>query len=405
MANNILTIGQITKTALAIFRNSNAFVSNVDRQYDDQFARTGGKIGSTLRVRLPNDYPLRTGPTAVAQSTNEGSIPLVVATQLGVDIAFSSAERTLSIDDYNDRYLAPMVNVLAGGVALAVMSGCESIPHIVHNVDTAAANNTVSPTAATWLSAKAKLTQNNAPMVGLAAVLDPLTEARTVTSLAGLFNSQAEIGRQYLSGDMRRALGMDWMTDNTVITHQTAAYGALPTVNGANQTGISITVTATTAPLKKGDIITFAGVNAVNRVNKNDIGTLRQFAITADVPVGATTLPIYPALTGQVNGADVAQQTVKASPANGAVIASPINAGEVYRKNIVMAKGAVTMVTADLELPGGVHEAARERLDDISMRMITFYNGQTDQMTTRLDVLFGYLWPRPEWAVVVADVV
>ena len=242
-------------------------------------------------------------------------------------------------------------------------------------------------------------------MVGLAAVLDPLTEARTVTSLAGLFNSQAEIGRQYLSGDMRRALGMDWMTDNTVITHQTAAYGALPTVNGANQTGISITVTATTAPLKKGDIITFAGVNAVNRVNKNDIGTLRQFAITADVPVGATTLPIYPALTGQVNGADVAQQTVKASPANGAVIASPINAGEVYRKNIVMAKGAVTMVTADLELPGGVHEAARERLDDISMRMITFYNGQTDQMTTRMDVLFGYLWPRPEWAVVVCDMV
>ena len=73
MANNLLTIGQITKEALAIFRNSNAFVANVDRQYDDQFARTGGKIGSTLRIRLPNDYTLRTGPTAVPQSTNESS--------------------------------------------------------------------------------------------------------------------------------------------------------------------------------------------------------------------------------------------------------------------------------------------------------------------------------------------
>jgi len=405
VANNLLTIGQITKTALAIFRNSNAFVMNVDRQYDDQFARTGGKIGSTLRIRLPNDYVLRTGPTAVPQNTNEISIPLVLATQLGVDIAFSSAERTLNIDDYSDRYLAPMVNVLAGGVAMAVMSGSESIPNIVHNVDTAVANNTVSPTAATWLAAKAKLVQNNAPMVGMAAVLDPLSEARTVTSLAGLFNNQAEIGRQYMNGDMRRALGLDWMTDNTVITHQTAAYGTLPTVNGANQTGTVITVTATTAPIAKGDIITFAGVNAVNRVNKNDIGTLRQFAVTAFVPVGSTTIPIYPALIGQVAAANVANQTVFQSPASGAIIASPINASEIYRKNIVMAKGAVTMVTADLELPGGVQEAARERLDDISMRMVTFYNGVTDQVTTRLDVLFGYLWTRPEWAVVCADAV
>ena len=405
MANNLLTIGQITKTALAIFRNSNAFVMNVDRQYDDQFARTGGKIGSTLRIRLPNDYVLRTGPTAVPQNTNEISIPLVLATQLGVDIAFSSAERTLNIDDYSDRDLAPMVNVLAGGVAMAVMSGSESIPNIVHNVDTAVANNTVSPTAATWLAAKAKLVQNNAPMVGMAAVLDPLSEARTVTSLAGLFNNQAEIGRQYMNGDMRRALGLDWMTDNTVITHQTAAYGTLPTVNGANQTGTVITVTATTAPIAKGDIITFAGVNAVNRVNKNDIGTLRQFAVTAFVPVGATTIPIYPALIGQVAAANVANQTVFQSPASGAIIASPINASEIYRKNIVMAKGAVTMDTADLELPGGVQEAARERLDDISMRMVTFYNGVTDQVTTRLDVLFGYLWTRPEWAVVVSDAI
>lgn len=405
MANNLLTIGQITKESLAIFRNSNAFLQSIERQYDDQFARVGGKIGSVLRIRLPNSYTLRTGPTAVPQSTNELSTPLVLATQLGVDIAFSSAERTLNIDDYSERYLSPMINVLAGGVATAVMSGSEAIPHVVHNVDSAATNNTVSPTAATWLAAQAKLTQNNAPMGNRKAVLDPLTEARTVTSLSGLFNQQAEIGRQYMSGQMRTALGMDWFTDNTVINHQTAAYGTLPTVNGANQSGSSITVTATTAPIKKGDIVTFAGVNAVNRVNFNDIGTPRQFAVTADVPAGATVLPIYPALNPPGATGPAANQTVAASPANGAVISSPINSGETYRKNFVMAPGAVTMVTADLELPGGVHEAARENLDGVSMRMVTFYNGVTDQMTTRLDVLFGYAWIRPEWAVVVADAV
>lgn len=405
MANNLLTIGQITKEALALFRNSNAFLQSIGRQYDDQFAQAGGKIGSTLRIRLPNSYVLRTGPTAVPQSTNELTTPLVLATQLGVDIAFSSAERTLNIDDYSERYLSPMINVLAGGVATAVMTGAEGIPNLVHNVDSANAGNTVSPTAATWLAAQAKLTQQNAPMGGRKAVLDPLTEARTVTSLAGLFNQQTEIGHQYMTGMMRTALGMDWFTDNTVINHQTAAYGVLPTVNGANQAGTSITVTATTAPIKKGDIVTFAGVNAVNRVNFNDIGTPRQFAVTADVPVGSTSLPIYPALNPPAATGPAAYQTVAASPANGAVISSPIVAGETYRKNFVMAPGAVTMVTADLELPRGVHEAARENLDGVSMRMVTAYNIVTDQMTTRLDVLFGFAWIRPEWAVIVSDAV
>ena len=404
MANNILTIGQITKTALAIFRNSNAFLMNVDRQYDDQFARGGGKIGSTLRLRLPNDYALRTGPTAVPQSTNEQFTPLVVATQLGVDVAFSTAERTLAIEEYSERILAPMVNRLAGGVASSVMSGAETVPNIVHNIDAVATNNTTPPQFATWAAAKAKLVQNNA--IGpFKAVLDPLSEARTVTAMQGYFNSQTEIGRQYMTGSMRTAAGFDFMSDNTVITHQTAAYGTLPTVNGANQTGNVLTVTATTAPINKGDIITIAGVNAVNRVNKNDLGTLRQFAITAFVPVGSTTLPIYPAIVGQVAGVETAFQTVAQSPANGAAISSPINASEVYRKNIAFAAGAVTMVTADLELPGGVQEAAREKLDDISMRMVTAYNVVTDQTTTRLDILFGFAWVRPEWAVIVADAI
>ena len=61
------------------------------------------------------------------------------------------------------------------------------------------------------------------------------------------------------------------------------------------------------------------------------------------------------------------------------------------------------MATADLELPRGVHEAARESFDGISMRMVTAYNVTNDQFLTRLDILYGYLWVRPEWAVVIAD--
>lgn len=67
------------------------------------------------------------------------------------------------------------------------------------------------------------------------------------------------------------------------------------TVNGASQTGTSITVTAITGTLKQGDIIKFAGLNLV-------------YDITADRSNGATSLSIYPPIFSG------------GSPANGAAI-------------------------------------------------------------------------------------
>ena len=94
-----------------------------------------------------------------------------------------------------------------------------------------------------------------------------------------------------------------------------------------------------------------------------------------------------------------------ASPANGAAIVSLTLTGQVYRKNIAFVPDAVTMATADLEMPKNMQEVARERMDGISMRMVTGFDIKSDQFITRLDVLYGYVWVRPEWAVVVADII
>ena len=156
-----------------------------------------------------------------------------------------------------------------------------------------------------------------------------------------------------------------------------------------------------------GDIITIAGVYAVNRITKQSTGELRQFAVTATAATGATSISIYPAIVPAVGGQAVQYQTVTASPANSAAInpVAGLAASTQYRKNFAYAPEAVTLATADLEIPKGVHEAAREQFDGVSMRMITDYFIGTDQLITRLDVLYGYLWVRPEWAVVVADIV
>ena len=402
MANSLLTINMITQKAVKLFRNTNAFIMNIDMQYDDSFALTGAKIGQTLRIRLPNDYTVTTGPGLSVQDTTEPNTTLTVATQKHVDVSFSTVERTMSLDAYSERVLAPMVNNLAGAVAADVMSGTEGgVCNITYNAD--ALNNIINPTLTTYTGAKAALKLNSAPMSRHKMVLDPITLGRTIGNLSGLLNPQSAIAEQYESGEMYRAVGFDWFDDQTIIKHTTGTFSAGGTVNGASQTGSAVTVNAITGTLNAGDIITFAGVNAVNRVTKTTTGQLRQFVVTANVASGATSIPIYPAIVPPVGGQPVQYQTVTASPANGAAMALVTNASSVYRKNIAYAREAITMVTADLELPGGVQEVARQAFDGLSMRMLTDYITTTDQTVTRLDILYGYLFIRPEWAVIVAD--
>lgn len=405
MANSLLTINMITREAVRLWKNSNAFLQNVDMQYDDSFVVEGAKIGTALRIRLPNDFTVTTGAALSVQDTQEQSTTLTLATQKHVDVSYSTAERTMSLDDYSRRTLAPMVNNLAGAVALDLMSGVEGgICNIVANQD--AGSTIISPIASTYLRSGANLDNNSAPMASRKVVNSPDTEATVVATLSGLLNPSSQISEQYVTGRMYDALGFIWMKDQTTLVHTngTLAQGSA-TVAGAGQTGLNLTVAALAGSLNAGDIITIAGVKQVNRITKATTGKLRQFVVTADVAPGAVSIPIYPAIVPGVGGNAVQYQTVDVSPANGAAVnpAMGLAASAEYTKNFSFAPEAVTLATADLEMPKNVHEVARESFDGVSMRMVTDYFIGTDQLITRLDVLYGYLWIRPEWACIVAD--
>ena len=395
-SNSLLTINQITNEAVRLFTQTNAFLRTVGRQYDDQFARDGAKIGNTLRIRLPNDYVVSTGPAITPQGTNEQNTTLTVATQKNVPVSFGTAEKTMSLDDFSERILAPAVNRLAASVAADLMTVANSACNIVSK-----SNATASPDATTWLTAGAVLDQNLAPRMDRKIILDPITQARTVGSLAGLFNPQVKIGDQYESGLITRdTLGFDWMYDQTTQLHTVGTFSA-GTVNGAGQTGNTLTVNAITGTLNQGDIITIAGVNAINRLTGASQGALQQFVVTANVSSGATSIPIYPSIVP----APAAFNTVTASPANSAAISLVIPASTTYRQNLAYYPEAFTLATADLAMPtAGVVEAARAEFDGVAMRMITAYDVMGDNLITRMDILYGYAAIRPEWACVVADV-
>ena len=406
MANNLLTISMITREAIELFVNSNMFIRNIDRQYDSEFGKSGAKIGSQLRIRLPNDYVVRHGPAVSLQDTSEQQTVLTMATQDGVDVNFSTADLLLSLDDFSERILLPMMNTLAGDVASTIMNNtAEAICNVSANLD---ANGVLlTPDSGTYLDAQATLALNSAPMVNHKIINDPRQEARVVQSLSGLLNPNSAISDQYYEGTMYKALGSTWFSDQTVIKHLTGTF-TTGTIAGAAQSGPNLVVGALGGTLNVGDIVTIAGVNAANRVTKQDTGELRQFVITVAALANAVGISVYPSLIPaalDANGAytiPVQYQTVIASPVNGAVITAYFKPSLTYRKSFRYAPQMVTMATGDLPLPAN-KTTARHKYDNVSMRSITDYLIGTDQEITRLDVLFGSLVVRGEWGCIVPD--
>ncbi len=396
--NQLLTISMVTRKAVMIFTNTNALLKRINRQYDNQYANEGEKIGSVLRIRLPNDYTVSTGPAFQPQDTAETQVLLTMATQNHVDVSFTSADLLLSRDDFAERILLPAMNNLAGKVAVLLMQQVgEAACNLVANVD--ANNDILSPTQRTFLKARAALYNSSAPDVKHDTILSPDAMADTVAGLAGLLNPASAISRQYMNGTMYDALGSLWAEDQSIINHTTGSFTAA-TVSGAGQTGTVITTNAQTGNLNVGDIITIVGVNGVNYVQKATTGKLRQFVITVATVGGVdTTINIFPAIIpAGAGGADVQYQTVVNSPANGAAISLVLNPNITYTNNLRYAPEAFTMATGDLPMPNDV-KTARHVYDNVSMRYVQQYIIGSDQSGRRLDVLWGSVATRPQWAV------
>lgn len=415
MSNTLLTIDWITRKAVQLFVNSNAFLQTISREYNPEF-RMSNKIGSTLRVRLPIDPVTGVGQTVSAQSLTETSTTITLATQANVTLGFTSADLALKADDFTDRYLLPSMNKLAGQVATDIMTGAitgdgglaNSVPNLVQNVD--GSGNTLSPTQATFFAAGAKLDQWSCPRDGKRkAILDPVTQYRVAASTIGLFNPQAVIGSIFRVGAMNgqgQVWGIDdWRMDQTTLLHSTANYGTLPNISGGSQTGSTITLSGTPT-LNVGDIINLPGCNMLNFVTKQDTGQPMSFVVTA---VGSSNVSVYPAVVPAAftNGVNTVQYAnVTASPTNGSAVTSPLPASEQIRKNMVYHPTAFTFVTADLPLyPGEGVVGSRAVYDGVSLRILKGVTILNDTEISRADILYGYKSIRPEWAVIVADMV
>lgn len=399
MSNSLLTPTAVTREALRVLHQKLNFVGSITRDYDDSFAKTGAKIGDTLKVRLPNRYTVRTGKTLQAQDTAEESVSLQVSTQKGVDMNFSSNELTLSLDDFSERVIDPAMAALAATIESDALSMYKDVYQQVNNQGSAA-------TFAKALAGRKLLVDSLAPMDARTVCLNTQDNVDLVDALKGLYNDTKTIAEQNREGMLGRTAGFDWMENTLLPSHTRGAANTAYTTDtrtsalATDGTAYSsLTVASGSGAINKGDVFTIGNVFRVHPETKVSTGVLHQFAAAADALSGATTLTITPSI---ILGGAKQNCTIPTTSATAAITWAG-TASTAHGISLAYQKGAFALATADLIMPTGVDFAAREVMDGISIRIVRQYDINNDIFPCRLDVLYGYKTLRAQLAARLAN--
>ncbi len=392
MANQLLTIGQVTMESLPVLENELTFTKEVVREYDKDFGKQGAQIGTILNIRKPPKYTGRSGQGLSTEDAIETVVQLVLTTQFGVDTTFTSEDFTLNIENFATRFLKPAMARIANKIDA---DGLLQYLNVANSVGTP---GTPPNALLTYLQAMQKLNDNAAAKTPRAIIINQAMEPPIVDALKGLFQSSERIREQYEEGYMGYAIGAAWAMDQNVAINTVGTLNGATTitVGAGGQSGSTLAIATAgvvTNLLKKGNVFTIGsgatGCFSVNPQEKTSTGSLQCFTCTADVTSNTTAnVPIYPSIV--LSGPF---QNVVAAPGAGASINVFGASATASPQGLCFHKGSFTLGMADLVLPtGGVIMAERKSSDQLglSMRYIKAYDINSDRLPGRFDTLYGW---------------
>lgn len=410
MTQQLLTNLVITREAARILHQQGTFFANCNREYRSEFAKAGMKAGNTINMRLPAKYTVRKTRTFAGQDHHERSTPLAVLSQYGVDVSFTTADRTLSLDDFSKRVLQPAMKQLAATLEYDALTQAYKY---VNNVVNATTNAVL--TYRYFQKAGQRLTDALAPVSDRTAILSPPSMVEFMDATKGLFAAQSNLNEQFREGMMGRTGGFD-VGENTLLPpHTTGTLAGTPLTNGTalgtsttgnawvSQTAINVDGATSLTTLRAGDVITLSGVYEVHPESKANTGRLQRFVVQSDVTLTtAATGYDVTVKPGLIYGAGNAFQTVALSGVantDGLTVTRIGAANTVFAQDLFFHKDAFAFATVDLEdVSAYGAQCSRATSDSVSMRFVQQYNSSDDVVVGRMDVLWGFAPLLPELA-------
>ena len=407
MANSFLTAQWVARKSLVLLHAKATAAARSNRNYQDEFRPIEGvPRGTTINVRLPFRYTLRTGSAMVAQNSVQRYSALTLNNQNGVDINFSSIERAMDLGDFEEQVLEPALAQVSAGIEGNITALVTQIPKQVGTSST-------SVTFTNVITARRFLSEALAPEGDNRTLLvSPQHNAELVTSNAALYNPQVEIGDQWIEGIVASKVGGFMVVENTKIaTYTTGTFGAsTPIVSGSvtgnsgagNAYASTMTLTMTGwasagTTLTAGDVFTISAVYDVDPENKISLGRLKQFVVTTQVSDTTGTVVATVAPCAIYGGA---YQNVSAQPLANAVVTVASASDVTLKQSFAFYRDAILFACVPmLDLSNTVKMCASESFDGFNLRFVQIYDADNDLLPGRIDTLSGEILAYPELAV------
>lgn len=391
MANSLLTIDQIGNEILRLAHEKATFISTINRQFDKSFGQSSGKIGSTLRIRLPAQYTRTKGQRVIdVQDAEEQNTTLVMATQDHTAMRFNSVELYRDLNDFSREHLEPAVASLISGIDSDVLQGCTKLTY-----NLAGAAGTPPTTLSSPGLARAKLNQNLAPKDRNRCIqMDSITMSGLVNGVAAYFNPSNAISKQYTEGFVARTAMADYYENERIWTMTNGA-DVVGAINQAAFTAgmTTMVIDGMSAAAAVGSVFTIADVYQVHPETKEAYAHLQQFVVTADTTPTTTAMSFSPAIYWEG-----ARQNVSVIPVDSAALTFVGSASTGYAQSLMYHKDAFTFVTGELPLFGSAERCVRKTMDGLSVRYWQDGDIRNDELLTRIDILYGWAAIRPAWA-------
>src|SRR5271155_4788140 len=417
MANSLITAQWVARKALVLLHAKSNFTGRTNRDYQSLLPGpiNGVILGQQLSIRLPFQYTLRTGPQMNAQNSVQRFATLLVNQQLGVDINFTSVERAMLLNNFEEQVLEPAMARLAAGIENFTTGQVNNVPKFTGAFNTTATYDQL-------LQNEQYLTEALAPEDDRRTfTATPQTSRYFVRDNKGLFQPESTVSDQWLEGVISdKAAGYVCFRNTKLPTHVIGTFTtSAPTVNGAGQSNpgagnayvstFSLNTTGWTVNdvLNAGDIVSIAGVNEVDPETKASLGRPKQFVVTATTAAQPTSVAIAP---GIITGG--AYQNVDNVPASGALIsvfgvagaasASPLLAlnGALIKQSLGWYRDAIVFANPPmLDLSPLVKMTAAEAFEGYNIRFAQQWDPSNDVLPARLDSIVGAVLAYPELAV------
>ena len=395
MANSFYTPTHIAKEFIRRMEAEMVLAAAVNKDYSNEFSYKG----ESIKVRRPmaflgqdNNLDL----TSYTEDVTEGVATVTLDQTCANKGSISAKDRTLSFDRYSEMILKPMAQRAAEKVEGSISAVYPSFYWFDGTPGTAVS------TFAALADAGAIMTDANIQALDRMAFHSPAAAAKLANTVQATYVSdkaktameKAKVG--YYGG---------FENYQTVFapTHTVGTATGTPLVNGGSQ---NVTYAASkdtwsqslvtdgwtnsvTGILKAGDIITIAGVFAVNPSTKASTGRLQTFTVLADANSGASTGPSTLTISPPIITSG-AFQTVTAAPAdNAAITVKTGTGGTAYRQSLLLAPDAITLVTRPLDIGSGMGvKTHTEQGNLVTVSVTEWIDGNTLAHNMRFDMLW-----------------